>query len=103
TPGTARSISASRRRLVSRFQPGAAAIQACTGASPSPLGICGLPPARSFGVPAGVDDGFDTALRGFGACPDARRAPDCSAAFVGFFDVVLGMADGPAPGSPDHS
>jgi len=31
------------------FQSGSAAIQACTGPSPSPLAICGLPPVSSFG------------------------------------------------------
>ena len=31
-----------------RFQPGIAAMYACTGASPSALAICGLPPDRSF-------------------------------------------------------
>src|SRR4029078_10846102 len=33
---------------MSRFQPGIAAMYACTGASPSAFAICGLPPERSF-------------------------------------------------------
>src|SRR5688572_3814620 len=44
TGGTVRTISASRRFPMSRFQPGIAAMYACTGASPSALAICGLPP-----------------------------------------------------------
>src|SRR5690606_36684138 len=40
---------ASSRRPTSRFQPGMAAMYCCTGASPSPLGICGLPPESSTG------------------------------------------------------
>ena len=42
-------MSASRRRATSRFQPGIAAMYACTGASPSALAIWGLSPARSAG------------------------------------------------------
>src|SRR5688500_6885358 len=38
-------MSASRRFPTARFQSGIAAIYACTGALPSPFGICGLPPA----------------------------------------------------------
>ena len=49
TSGTVRTMSASSVRPTSCFQPGMAAMYACTGASPSPFGICGLPPARSFG------------------------------------------------------
>src|SRR2546425_12982518 len=41
-------MSASRRFPRSRFQPGISAMYACTGASPSAFGICGLPPERSF-------------------------------------------------------
>src|SRR5512146_1476953 len=37
-------MSASRRFPRSRFQPGIAAMYACTGASPSAFAICGLPP-----------------------------------------------------------
>src|SRR5688500_16412237 len=46
TLGTFRTMSASRRFPRSRFQPGMAAMYACTGASPSAFAICGLPPAR---------------------------------------------------------
>jgi hypothetical protein len=49
TLGTFRTMSASRRFPMSRFQPGIAAMYACTGASPSAFAICGLPPERSFG------------------------------------------------------
>ena len=41
-------MSASRRFPRSRFQPGIAAIYACTGASPSAFAVCGLPPERSL-------------------------------------------------------
>src|SRR6266487_7096434 len=44
TLGTFRTMSASRRFPMSRFQPGIAAMYACTGASPSAFAICGLPP-----------------------------------------------------------
>src|SRR6185503_17246240 len=39
-------MTASRRFPMSRFQPGIAAMYACTGASPSAFVICGLPPER---------------------------------------------------------
>src|SRR3546814_11319193 len=39
-------MSESRRFPRSLFQPGIAAIYACTGASPSAFAICGLPPER---------------------------------------------------------
>src|SRR5688572_18636308 len=45
-------MSLSMRRPTSRFQPGMAAMYACTGALPSPFAICGLPPERSFGLGA---------------------------------------------------
>src|SRR5688572_6524972 len=76
-------MSASRRFPRSRFQPGIAAMYACTGASPSAFAICGLPPERSFtglaslapdlaSVPAfGVDLDLVTDLRGL----LARDAP----------------------------
>src|SRR6476661_5271703 len=41
-------MSASRRSPRSRFQPGIAAMYACTGAWPSAFAICGLPPERSL-------------------------------------------------------
>src|SRR5262245_32709842 len=43
-------MSESRRRPSALFQPGIAAMYACTGASPWPLAICGLPPLRSLGA-----------------------------------------------------
>src|SRR5688500_12469313 len=46
-----RTMSSSRRWPTSRFQPGIARMYCCTGASPSAFAICGLPPARSFGLP----------------------------------------------------
>ena len=46
TLGMLRTMSASRRFPGSRFQPGIASMYACTGASPSPFAICGLPPER---------------------------------------------------------
>jgi hypothetical protein len=42
--GTARTISWSSRLPTLLFQPGIAAMYACTGPSPSPFAICGLPP-----------------------------------------------------------
>src|SRR3972149_497428 len=39
-------MSASRRFPMSRFQPGIAAMYACTGASPSAFAMRGLPPER---------------------------------------------------------
>src|SRR5262245_48371007 len=47
TLGTVRTMSASSQRPTSRFQPGMPAMYACTGASPSPFAICGLPPDSS--------------------------------------------------------
>src|SRR5512132_1508931 len=46
TLGTFRTMSASRRFPRSRFQPGIAAMYACTGASPSAFAMRGLPPER---------------------------------------------------------
>src|SRR3989442_11750252 len=40
-------MSASRRFPMSRFQPGIAAMYACTGASPSAFAMRGLPPERT--------------------------------------------------------
>src|SRR5262245_34642319 len=45
-------MSASRRFPRSRFQPGIAAMYACTGASPSAFAICGLPPERRTTAPS---------------------------------------------------
>jgi len=61
-------ITSSSRRTTSRFHPGMAAMYARTGASPSPLAICGLSPERSLGfffaAAAGVrfEMGFRLAL-----------------------------------------
>src|SRR5581483_5497843 len=52
TFGIVRTISASRRLPTSRFQPGIALMYACTGLSPSPIAICGLPPDSSLGFGA---------------------------------------------------
>src|SRR5260221_721277 len=41
-------MSASSQRPTLLFQPGIAAMYACTGGSPSAFAICGLPPERSF-------------------------------------------------------
>jgi hypothetical protein len=38
--------SVATRAVYPEFQPGIVAIYACTGASPSPFAICGLPPER---------------------------------------------------------
>src|SRR5207253_5758362 len=56
-------MSASSQRPRSRFQPGIAAMYACTGASPSAFAICGLPPERSFAGLASL-------------APDLALAPD---------------------------
>src|SRR6185437_11124921 len=81
-------MSASRRSPMSRFQPGIAAMYACTGASPSAFAICGLPPERRTGTLApavGGDLDLVADLRGllardlplaFGlALPGMRTAP----------------------------
>src|SRR5262245_7546392 len=49
TSGTVRTIRASRRRPMSRFQSGNASMYSCTGASPSAFAICGLSPERRCG------------------------------------------------------
>lgn len=48
-------MTASRWRPTARFQPGMAAIYACTGASPSAFEILGLPPARRAGFATRAD------------------------------------------------
>src|SRR4029078_2324927 len=55
-------MSASRGVPSSLFQPGMAARYARTGASPSALAICGLPPERSF-------TGFALRARGSALAP----------------------------------
>ncbi|MEX2272451.1 MAG: hypothetical protein WD690_13340 [Vicinamibacterales bacterium] len=49
TFGTLRTMSASRHFPMARFQPGIAAMYACTGASPSAFAMRGLPPERRTG------------------------------------------------------
>src|SRR5688572_30988269 len=63
TLGTFRTRSASRRLPISRFQPGIAAMYACTGASPSAFAICGLPPERRGTPPFGGDFSFPPGRR----------------------------------------
>src|SRR6185436_18872951 len=59
-------MSLSRRFPRSRFQPGIAAMYACTGASPSAFAICGLPPERSLtGLALGF--AFRAESRGIGS------------------------------------
>src|SRR6185295_18322882 len=53
-PGTLRTMSASRRRPMSCFQPGMAAMYFCTGASPSAFPIWGLPPESRVGLVAAL-------------------------------------------------
>src|SRR5687767_4346522 len=62
---------ASRRFPRSLFQPGIAAMYACTGASPSALAICGLPPERRTCLP-------------FLVSASVRLAPACAGLVVGF-------------------
>jgi hypothetical protein len=57
TIGTVRTMRASRRCPIKRFQPGIAAMYACTGASPSAFAICGLPPESRTG-PAALSFAF---------------------------------------------
>src|SRR3954471_11637582 len=77
TLGTQRTMSASSRRATSRFQPGIAAMYACTGASPSAFAICGLPPdSKTAPLEAGAPAfglGLVAGLRG-GRARDALSA-----------------------------
>src|SRR5687767_13933306 len=80
-------MTASRRRPTSRFQPGMAAMYACTGASPSALAICGLPPERSFGFAAARP-----------SCLSAVFARGAAFLLRGdFLDVLLGIVHTPEP------
>ena len=63
TCGTTFTTSASSRAPTWRFQPGIAAMYACTGASPSALAICGLPPDRRTGCLRDLRGGPIGALR----------------------------------------
>src|SRR4029453_18587625 len=86
TLGTLRTMSASRRFPTSRFQPGRAAMYACTGASPSAFAICGLPPERrTTGLPfgrrraipghRGLDERLERARVDLLPFPDVDRPP----------------------------
>src|SRR5688572_8799716 len=61
-------MSASRRFPASRFQPGSAAMYACTGALPSAFAIWGLPPERSLTLPSPPSRGVLLLTRGI-PCP----------------------------------
>src|SRR3954452_12447649 len=82
-------MSASRRRHTSRCQPGIASMYSRTGASPSPLAICGLPPESSAGPFAAA--GLGTA--GFGAAFGAVAFLVAAVLAVAFFGAAfLGAA-----------
>src|ERR1044072_4051466 len=81
TLGTFRTMSASRRVPTSRFQPGIAAMYACTGASPSAFAICGLPPERSL-------TGLVLPVVGLDLVADARGLL-ARAALLGFVFALL--------------
>src|SRR6266481_21859 len=82
TLGTFRTMSASRRRPTSRFQPGIPAMYACTGASPSALAICGLPPeSRTTFSPFGTLIGLASLAPGLALVP----------AFGGDWDLVAAL------------
>src|SRR3546814_8809729 len=66
-------MSASRRRPRSLFQPGMAAMWACTGASPVPFAICGLPPERRTGFAAFA--GFPGVLPAIVLTPTEKALP----------------------------
>src|SRR5688500_18131161 len=76
-------MSESRYSPRGRFQPGIAAMYACTGASPSAFAICGLPPERRTG-----DVSSFRALAGL-----ALLVPDLAfaAAFFGGLDLAAGL------------
>src|SRR5881296_1845628 len=88
TLGTLRTMSASRRRPTSRFQPGIAAMYACTGASPSAFAICGLPPERRT-----TFSPFRTliGLASFASGLARTRAFACAPAFGGDLDLVADL------------
>src|SRR5436190_12427531 len=73
TWGTFRTMSASTRFPMSRFQPGIAAMYACTGASPSAFAMRGLPPERTT----------------------ATFSPSCT--LIGLAFLAPGLATGGAP------
>src|SRR5512134_1177636 len=84
-------MSASRRFPRSRFQPGIAAMYACTGASPSAFAICGLPPERrtTFSPPR-------TLIGLASLAPGLAFAP----AFGGDLDLVADLRGLPARDVP---
>src|SRR4029453_290060 len=57
-------MSESRRFPMSRFQPGIAAMYACTGALPSAFAICGLPPESRTTAPLAPGLAFAPAFGG---------------------------------------
>src|SRR5262245_19071694 len=90
-------MSASRRRPTSCFQPGMAAMYACTGASPTAFAIVGFPPESRTGESAEAAPRLGAGER---PPPVERRAPvfvaprfeelavDAFVGFVGFGDFV---------------
>src|SRR5439155_19119754 len=86
-------MSASRRSPRSRFQPGIAAMYACTGASPSAFAICGLPPERSFTGLAALAPGlaFVPAFAVFVALAAGLRAPLARDARLAFDFALLSV------------
>src|SRR5687767_421159 len=95
TPGTVRTMIASSRRPTSRFQPCIAVMYDRTGASPYPLAICGLPPARSLGFADLGECDFVVDVRGWAAFAVPRLAELFFATFAGFLDVLLAIAFAP--------
>src|SRR5207244_13365739 len=86
-------MSVSRRRPMSCFQPGIAAMYVCTGASPSAFAICGLPPERSFTGLASLAPGLAFAPAfggGLDFVVDLRGCPARSEEF-GFGLTVFSM------------
>src|SRR4051794_24833631 len=74
-------MSASRRLPRSRFQPGIAAMYACTGASPSAFAMRGLPPERTIDLDLDLVDELTWILQAspfllprFGATADRTRS-----------------------------
>src|SRR5437588_12247051 len=87
TLGTLRTMSASRRFPRSRFQPGIAAMYACTGASPSAFAICGLPPeSRTTAAfsPFRTLIGLASRIPGLAFAPDFGGDLDFAAVVRGF-------------------
>src|SRR5690606_23011355 len=87
TPGSVRVISASMRRPMSCLKPGIASMYAFTGASPKPIGICGLPP-ESRTIFSGA---FHSPFAVFFAI---GLLPDCSRAFAFWYGMRGVVSDG---------